>query len=255
MKKVIILSVAVVLLLLGGTLAGILSRPSDEPAPAATEATEAAEAVRITEPVSADWFDDAVFVGDSITLGLSYYCDADPDAVGGAQFFCAGSLGYGSALWDIDEPEAVHPYYKGQVYLTESCAEVTGASKVFIMLGMNDLGMYGVDGTLENADELYNRILAKSPDATLYIQSVTPILEGHEFTDLNNEVIREFNAKLKDYCSEHRYQFFDIYSVMADETGYLREEYCSDPDVMGIHFSDNACLKWLITLKNDLGSR
>ena len=250
MKKVIILSAAIVVLLAVGTLIGVLSDHSAKPAPAEPLETSA-EAVQ-TEPVSGEWFNDAVFVGDSITLGLSYYCDAEPGVLGSAQFFCAGSLGYASALWDIDDPEAVHPYYKGQVYLSEECAEVTNAAKVFIMLGMNDIGIYGTDGALEYAEELYKRIKARSPNAALYIQSVTPILKGFEEDDLNNSTIREFNAKLSSFCSEHGYKYFDVYSVMADENGYLRSDYCSDPESMGIHFSDPACLKWIQTLKKGL---
>ena len=46
--------------------------------------------------VDSSWFDDAVFVGDSVTLKLSYY--ADNGSLGKAEFLCAGSLGYGEAL-------------------------------------------------------------------------------------------------------------------------------------------------------------
>ena len=114
---------------------------------------------------------------------------------------------------------------------------------------MNDVAVYGVDGTIEKADELYSRILAKTPDVSFYIQSVTPILYGHEIGDLNNETIRSFNEALEEYCSEHGYTYLDINSVMADETGYLREEYCGDPGAQGIHFTDAACKLWSDTLK------
>lgn len=87
-----------------------------------------------TSPADVNWYDDAVFVGDSVTLKLSYYCDANPDALDNARFFCAGSLGYTSALWDLYQENAVHPYYKGQIELAENCAVATGANNVLIML-------------------------------------------------------------------------------------------------------------------------
>lgn len=203
-------------------------------------------------PVDAAWFDDAVFVGDSVTLKLSYYCDNNPDALGNAQFFCAGSLGYTSALWDIDHENAVHPYYKGEVQLAENCAVVTGASKVFVMLGMNDVGLYGVDGAMESAEALIGKIKKNSPDAVIYIQSVTPILMGKESDSLNNEKIRAFNEELKEYCDKNGYKYLDIYGLLADENGYLPAEYCGDVDAMGIHFNDVSCGMWVDYLKENV---
>ena len=253
-KKIIVLSAVIVILLILGVVVGKTANRSPKPvdAPAiATEAAEPATEARIPGvPVDASWFDDAVFVGDSVTLKLSYYCDSHPEALGTAQFFCAGSLGYASSLWDIDDPQAVHPYYKGRMRLCEYCAADTSAKKVFIMLGMNDIAIYGVDGTVGYADELVSRILNNTPDVEIFMQSVTPILYGHEIGDLNNYNIREFNTALETYCSEKGYTFLDIYSVMADETGYLRDEYCGDPGAQGIHFTDDACNIWADTLKN-----
>lgn len=266
MKKIIIISAVVIVLLISGALIGgsRTSAPT-QPAPAQTSPTTAAApsagetAVGASEPerapgkpVDDSWFNDAVFVGDSVTLKLSYYCDSDPEALGDAQFFCAGSLGYGNSLWDIDDPTAVHPFYKGANHLAEECAEQTGARKVFVMLGMNDVALYGVDGAISYADELFGRILARTPDVELYVQSVTPILSGHESGDWNNETIREFNSRLESYCAAHKYKFIDMYSVMADESGYLRSEYCGDPGAQGIHFTDVACRKWIETLKQSV---
>lgn len=205
-----------------------------------------------TGPADAAWFDDAVFVGDSVTLKLSYYCAANADALGKAQFFCAGSLGYGSALWALDDPNAVHPFYQGKNYLTEDCAVVTGASKVFIMLGINDLGMYGVDGTLDKCKTLLLNINSKSPNAKIYVQSVTPILKGKEYETLTNELIREFNGRLEEYCRGCSLQYFDLYGIFEDSDGCLKAEYCGDPDAMGIHFTDTACKLWTDYLKENV---
>lgn len=215
-----------------------------------TTVTEEPTEEEIEHPVSASWFDDAVFVGDSITLKLSYYCENNPDALGKAEFFCAGSLGYNSALWEIDDPNAVHPYYRGEIQLTENCAELTGAEKVFIMLGMNDIGLYGVDGAGDACKQLVDRILSHTPDVKIYLQSTTPILTGFEVGDLNNANIDKFNVWLKQFCEDNGYKYLDINSVMRDDNGYLRDDYCSDPTAMGIHFTDAACALWVDYLKN-----
>ena len=217
-----------------------------ETAPAETQApTEEFE-----HPVASSWFDDAVFVGDSITLKLSYYCENYPSSLGNAEFFCAGSLGYANALWELDDPEAVHPYYRGDITLTEYCAEKTGASKVFILLGMNDIGLYGVDGTAEACRKLVDKIKSHTPNVRFYMQSTTPMLESFQDETLNNQSIDQFNVWLKQYCEENGYRYLDINSIMRDEKGNLKPEYCSDPEAMGIHFTDEACALWVDYLKN-----
>ena len=248
MKKSLLFVSIVLILLLMLCTPGCGQSKEEEPIATATE-TET-ETQPVVYPVDGAWFDDAVFVGDSITLKLSYYCDEHPDALGKASFFCAGSLGYASALWDIDRADAVHPFYQGQTELTENCAALTGANKVFIMLGMNDVAVYGVDGTIENADELIGRILSHTPDVKIYIESVTPILYGHEYEDLNNEVIRAFNAALESYAADRDYPYLDIYHVVAGDDGYLRADYCGDEGAQGIHFTSSGCEAWIDYLKN-----
>ena len=239
---------------------GNSSKAPVDPTSAVSESKTSDSAIELTEasaepvtepdrPVDASWFSDAVFVGDSVTYKLELYCDAYPEALGGAQFFCAGSLSYANSLWDIDDPNAVHPYYKGSVHLAEECAEQTGAKKVFIMLGMNDIGTYGIDSSIEHADEMIGRLLSRTPDVDLYIESVTPMLPGYEGNWLNNEKIREFDERLKEYAEEHGYHYVDIYSVVCDENGYLIEEYCGDIGGQGIHFTDAACEQWIKQLK------
>lgn len=204
-----------------------------------------------TSPKTAEWFDSAVFVGDSVTLKLQNYCYEHPEALGNADFYCAGSLGYGNALWAIDNPEAVHPYYQGEVHLVEDCVQVTGKKNVFIMLGMNDIGLDGTQGAMDHCKQLIARLTEKAPDACIYLQSVTPMIESAQFDTFNNTLVKEFDEMLKGYCEENGYKYLDVYSAMADSSGNLPNEYCSDPEVMGLHFSDVACEKWAEYLRNN----
>ena len=38
----------------------------------------------------------------------------------------------------------------------------------------------------------------------------------------------QFNEKLKAYCEEHGFKYIDIYSVVADEYGFIKEEFSAD---------------------------
>ena len=198
--------------------------------------------------VDAGWFDDALFIGDSVTLKLSYY--ADYGSLGDAEFLCAGSLGYNNAQWDLNDPDNVHPYYNGQKFLVDDGAAYINPAKIFIMLGMNDIGMYGVDGAVEAMKTVTQRIADKCPNAVIYVQSVTPMLENMQLRDLNNRTIAEFNEKIQPICQERGYIYLDVASAMDDGYGNLVYEYCGDPTAMGLHFSDAGCAVWVDYLKN-----
>ena len=92
----------------------------------------------------------------------------------------------------------------------------------------------------------------ESPDVEIYIQSVTPMLENMQLKDLNNKSIDEFNIKLKAEAEKLGYKYLDVASVMKDEKGNLIPEYCSDPEAMGIHFSDDGCKVWVEYLKQNV---
>lgn len=207
--------------------------------------------VPASEAVSPDFFSDAVFVGDSISLKLSYYNIAH-NCFPSAAFLTSGSLGVANAMWDLYREDAVHPSYQGQTVTVVDGVARSGASKVYFMLGTNDLGLYGVDATLENFKKLTADILKTSPNVTFYIQSVTPIYDT--LGSLTNATINEYNAKLSAYCREQNWYFVDVASVLRNEAGSLPLEYCSDPDSMGIHFTDTACQIWADYLYTHTGT-
>lgn len=213
----------------------------------ASQTTEKSD-VPAGEPVDASWFDDAVFIGDSVTLRLCYYCE-DHDDLGEAEFLCAGSLGYNNAQMGLDEEGNVHPVYNGEKVLIDDGAAAMGAKKIFVMLGMNDIGLYGVDGAAEGMKTMMARIKEKNPDAVIYVQSVTPMLENMQLTDLNNTTIPAFNEKAKAICEENGFRYLDVASAMDDGNGNLVYEYCGDPDAMGLHFSAEGCKAWIEYLK------
>ena len=200
--------------------------------------------------VDSSFFDDAVFVGDSVSLKLTNY-HLSTAALGNAAFLTSGSLGVANAMWDLYREDAVHPSYQGETVTVVDGIAKTGRQKVYLMLGINDLGLYGVEGTIENFKTLTADILSRSPNVTFYIQSVTPILE--DYGSLTKAKIDEYNALLSEYCREQGWYFVDVASVLRDQNGYLPYDYCSDPDVMGIHFTDLACEIWVDYLRTHTG--
>lgn len=191
------------------------------------------------ETVDSSFFDDAVFVGDSISLKLSYDTTG---RLGNAQFLVQGSYGVGNAIYDV-----LPTTYRGNTYTNlEDAIAATGAKKLFIMMGMNDIGLYGIDGTIENWGTLLGLIRGVCPDIQIYIQSMTPVWTGGEKGGLTNPNINEYNNKLRAFAAENGCSFIDVAPFMRDETGGLATAYCSDNYV---HVSDVGVDTWIKVLK------
>ncbi len=209
-----------------------------------------AGAVPESAPVDGSYFDDAVFIGDSVSLKLAYY-EAAVNKLGGAQFLTAGSLGSGNALWAVSS-KSVHPTYQGVKMRLEESVPLTGAKKLYIMLGMNDIAVYGINGAVNNMATLIEGILANVPDMEVFIQSMTPIGATSNVASkngLNNTNIRRYNEALLVMAQSKGWHFVDVASVMYDSNGYLREDYCSDNYDMALHFSNAGCEAWIAYLK------
>lgn len=204
------------------------------------------EAAARAQPAEDGFFDDALFVGDSVSYRLELYVtqqrENGEECLDEAQFYTAGSLSWSNLLWDLDYAYSVHPTFQGEKMYLEDAVEASGAKKVYIMLGMN--GMDNED-ILADAAENCRRILEKCPDVEIFIQSVTPVLASKETSTLNNEKIDSLNQALKSFYDEQGFTYLDVASVMKDESGALISEYCGDPEAMGIHFSGEGCAAWI----------
>lgn len=192
--------------------------------------------------------DDAVFIGDSITLKLKNYVmlkrRTDPSFFGKAQFLAAGSMGSGNALLPVGE-NSIHPLFHGKKETLENSLADMKAKKVYVMLGANDLAPYGVKGAAENLEKLVDRFLAKIPSLGVYIQSATPLLKEKQMRTLNNENIAQYDAEIAALCTDRGWTYLDVASVMRAGDGSLKREYCSDPNDLGMHFTNEACDAWI----------
>lgn len=242
-----------------GTYATQLYQGTVDPAPkpdanretqtAETQQTRPHEAyINETPEVDASYFDDAVFVGDSVSMSLQFYC-ASSRALGNATFLCVGSLSPLNAHWEVSA-DSKHPVYNGQKLTVEDAVAAVGKKKVYILLGINSLS-FGVDRCVEDMENLIKKIQTKSPDAKIIIQSVTPMTSDSPITSssLNNKAILEFNEKILNSAQKNGWYYVNVAQAVRDENNNLRRSYCSDPDSMGIHFNFEADKAWVNYLK------
>lgn len=233
---------------------------SEEVAETQEETTEKAEEASVSEesPVTYEYtqvddsyFNDAVFIGDSISYGFELYVTekrANGETVlGEAQFLTSGSLSYGNSLWDVSD-ESVHPTYNGEKMKLEDAIAKIKPGKIFILLGTNDVALYGVEQTVANADTEISGMLEASPGAEIFIMSTTPKYSPAESDvdgALNNADIDALNVAMRQFAVEKGYNFMNIAPLFKDETGGLAADYCSDKEGMGIHFTSAAYDIWL----------
>lgn len=218
--------------------------------PSGSDAVSSSE-ISAPEPLSPEelnaFWDESVFIGDSVTLGLRNYVvgqrNKGNDCLSGAQFLAMGNMSYTNSLPAIGTNDAYHPKYQGKTVTIEEGVRLTSAKNVFIMLGMNDFYAYSIEIGLESAQEVVARIKEKCPDANIYIESVTPTLYDHKV--FNNANIDIFNEEMEKLCGESGWTFVDVASVMKNADGRFKKEYCSDPEDLGVHMDAEGCAVWI----------
>ena len=204
---------------------------------AAAETTEASP-----QPLLEDsWFDDAVFIGDSIAGTLQAYAEQH-SLLGKALFFCRTNYSITSAV-----NGSMLLYYRGGGYKPNALLPQTGAKKVFILLGMNDVGSYD-DGRYASLwSALVDGIRENTPEIRIFFQSVTPMVKSQRNSALTNARIDRYNELLRIFCEENDCCYVDVASSFKDENGALRGELCRDGYV---HLILDAGGLWCAALKD-----
>ena len=202
------------------------------------------------------WFDDAVFIGDRVTAQLAAYVEnqrlTNPTLLGGATFLATDSLSCGTALAPVSETSA-HPTVNGEKMSLEDAVYMLDARKVFIMLGTNDLAAYGVEGSVSNLSRMLTLIREKTPDAQIYIQTVTPRAATSASLP-SNQSLFEYDLALYKQSITAGLRLVDVAYVMRDEAGTLSMDYCADPQGTGLGLNDDACAEWISYLYTHTGA-
>lgn len=232
------------------------AEPTEETTTVPTEETTEEPAQestpQVTVPVvqgGTEIFNDAAFIGDSVTLKLRNY-HMETGALGKTTFLCIGSYGVNNAVTN-----QLYLSYQGKDMTPQDALKACGAKKVFILLGMNDIALFGensINVAMDNWAKLLQNIREKNPDIKIYIQSGTPIYTNAQKGGLNNDRMDKYNEALKEFAAENGCEYIDLAPYLKDSTNGLKKEYCSDPDGLGVHFTDAACELWINALKNYL---
>ena len=193
------------------------------------------EIASATEPVEDSYFSDAVFLGDSRTEGFMLYSGLKE----GTYLFSVG------ATVDTVLDKKVNTA-DGKMALVDAMKPLKPA-KVYIMLGVNELGWVRPDRFQSCYGAVIDRIRADHPETKVVIQSILPVTAEQEAKGsyVNNGRIAMYNELLKELAKEKNCAYMNISEAVTDTDGCLFPEMSAD----GVHLNPEGCRTWLHYLR------
>ena len=175
--------------------------------------------------VDDSYFEDALFIGDSRMVGLSEYCEALDTR---ATFYAKKSL----TIYDIRDKEWIQSEDGRKITLWEAL-EGQQFTKIYIMVGINEIGIGDPESFGAAYKEVVDGIMASQPNAIVYINSIMHVNKEKNDNDklYNNTNIEARNEAIKKLADEKKIFYININEAVDDEEGNLNSEWTSD----GVH--------------------
>lgn len=192
------------------------------------------------ETVDDDYFADAVFIGDSRTVGLYEY--------GGLEEISAFYASTGLTVYKLFDAEIVSvPGQKTKITVEEALTEET-FGKIYLMIGINEMGTGTVESFVQAYSEAVEHLRELQPDAVIYIQSILRVTEerSEQGDYITNEGIDARNEGLSALADNEHVFYLDVNPVICDETGGMCADYTYD----GVHLKAQYIALWKDFLKS-----
>ena len=185
------------------------------------------------EPESSkDFLNSVTYLGDSITAHMEKRAEVSPSQI------WATKERYLNLDSRITYAKIVAPDTQEEQTIAAVAARLQPRYLV-ITLGI-DYGVYYYRNDLSLFAHCYEKLLdaieAASPNTTVLVQSILPVAEDSK--TVTNAMIDNANAALRELAQRRGIPYLDTQSVMRDENGFLRKEYCYSAD--GIHLTKAA---------------
>ncbi len=171
--------------------------------------------------VDLDYFDDALFIGDSRMEGFGMYSKLH------GTFYAAT----GFQLYKYDTFKAAMTE-EGRVPIFDAIP-YDAFTKIYIKVGLNEMGGVSDELFFSKYAELIMRLREAEPRAIIFVHGLLPVTaeKSEEDATHSNPNIYSRNEKLKDFAKSQNAYYVDIASAFALEDGSLPAEMTAD----GIH--------------------
>ena len=192
------------------------------------------------------YFDNAVFIGDSVMEGLRQYVvkQRKTETTLGEAKFLATIMGISIADLVGDRQIGKYYSYKGAEKPLEDIIIEMGVSRIFLMMGLNDLG--GVkDPVIEDIADQYSRLIdllqETVPGVDIIIMTNTPKTKTSWLPSytanrkFGNPLIDSFVGAVIGMCDSKNIPYIDVNKSLKDDSGTLPNDYSRDDYV---HIND-----------------
>ena len=207
--------------------------------PAATVPVEEIPQEVVYHTVDDSYFDDAVFIGDSRTVGMYEYGGLEETST----FYASTGL---TVYKMLDSAIVSVPGQKKKITVEEALSEKQFA-KIYLMIGINEMGTGTVESFMKAYGEAVQHLQELQPDAVIYLQAIMKVTtERSEQGDyITNEGIEARNAEIAKLADDRKIFFLDVNPLICDETGGMVASYTYD----GVHLKAQYIPIWLDFLK------
>ena len=111
-------------------------------------------------------------------------------------------------------------------------------TKVFILIGTNDLVYSGLDndGIKNNIEEIINKIYEKNSNTKIYLESIYPVnnsINKEIVETRTNDNIKDLNNKIEKICNNNKCTYINMYDNLTDKNGNMKRIYTVD----GLHLN------------------
>ncbi len=179
------------------------------------------------------YFNDAVFLGDSRTLGISDYAGLE-----GADFFCDN----GMTIYKLLEDTGVTWQRTGEKVDMKKILQEKHYGKIYIMLGMNELGYGDTPMYLRQYLKVIRQLKEWQPEAIIYVMANLHVSreKNNMESEFNNININDKNVAAARLADGRNVFYLDCNPLFTDEEGYLQAELTFD----GVHLYAQHYDKW-----------
>ena len=190
-------------------------------------------------PEEGNYFDNALFVGDSIMEGIRQYVAAqrqEGESLGTARFLTT-TMGISLADLAGDRDGGVRFSWQGEERPLEDIVREIAPRRVFLLLGLNDLASDPEPAVADVAAryiDLILRLRAACPGVEFIVITNPPKVASRWLPDytanrgFDNELIGGFVDQLRAVCPEWNIPYVDAYEALKDENGALPDDCCRD---------------------------
>ena len=213
--------------------------------------TGTALAERLPDEQLVTYYEDSVFIGDSITRMFRNYIvnvvkKDHPDYFDDVKFYTAYSYQLYSASTRVLPKEKVALTYKGRDVTMYDIVKALKPSKLFILAGVNDKIGDKIEKGMEYIERIVSLVEKASPKTQVYFFSVTPTTARVEEKRPGVQSRwNAYNVELEKKCQELGAIYIDIATGLKNEEGFLDTKLSHDYEY---HLNDDGNAVWLNTL-------